>query len=76
MNPAGACCKMTKNLRKHKTQPRVWGWGGQKDLKAAKLGRKLLLDGGSCNITTSTGGNPTKELNKKRNTFQLPRLLC
>ena len=50
--------------------------GGAKDLKPVKRGRKPLLDGGSCSRMTSACRAPTRELNRERNTSQLPRLLC
>src|ERR1700761_6274419 len=52
------------------------GEGGAKDLKPENLGRKPLLEGGSCSSTMSVCGSPTRDSKRERNTSQLPRLLC
>ena len=64
------------NIKSHtRLEPtRAGGVQGRKVIK----GRKLRVpNGGSCKQTISGGAlTEAKELNKERNTFQLPRLLC
>ena len=65
-----------RNIKGH-TRLETIRTGGVEGSKIMKGRKARVPNGGSCKQTISGGAlTKAKELNKERNTFQLPRVLC